>query len=78
MIPNILTRDKLLHFTAGVVIATGLYPFIGHYALLVTVVIGLIIFDVIFPIGCPSICNAVVTAMGGLIVTLIVIMSGYI
>ncbi len=81
VIPNLLAKDKLQHFVAGVVIAAFLYPFVGHYALLAAVVIGLIkeyVIDVIFPLGNPDIWDAVATALGGLAVTLIVIMSGYI
>lgn len=78
MIHNLLTKDKLLHFMAGVVIAAVLYPYCGDCTFLVTAIIGLIIFDLIFPITYPSISNTMATAAGGLLVTLIAIMSTYI
>ena len=79
MIPNLFAKDKLQHFVAGAVIAAVLYPFIGHYALLIVVVIGLIkeyVFDVISPSHDPDIWDAIATALGALLVSLIVLLSG--
>ena len=76
MIPNLLAKDKLQHFFAGVIIAAVLYPFIGHYALLTAIVIGLLkeyVFDVLFPWGTPDIWDAIATTFGGLAVSLIVL-----
>lgn len=76
MIPDPFAKDKLQHFFAGVIIAAVLYPFIGHYALLAAIAIGLIkeyVFDVLCPWGTPDIWDAIATTLGGLSVSLIVL-----
>lgn len=80
MIPNLLAKDKLQHFFAGVIIAAALYPFIGHYALLTAIVIGLLkeyVFDALFPWGTPDIWDAIATTLGGLSVSFVVLVVRY-
>jgi hypothetical protein len=68
---NLREKDKQQHFIAGVIVAGLLYPFIGHFAVVAAIVVGLIkeyVVDEISSVGEPDIWDAVATAMGALLV----------
>jgi hypothetical protein len=68
---NLKQTDKQLHVLAGIIIAGFLYPFIGYYAVVVSIAVGLLkeyVVDVIWPFGEPDIWDAVATALGALLV----------
>jgi len=68
---NLKEKDKQQHLLAGIIITGLLYPVIGHYAIVVTIIIGLVkeyVVDAISSIGEPDIWDAVATALGALLV----------
>ena len=72
---NLREKDKQQHFMAGVIVAGLLYPFIGHFAVVVAIGVGLVkeyVVDEISTIGEPDIWDAVATALGALLVGCIV------
>jgi hypothetical protein len=67
---NLKEKDKQKHFLAGVILAGALYPFLGYYAIVVAIAVGLFkeyVVDVIWPSGEPDIWDAVATALGALL-----------
>jgi hypothetical protein len=72
---NLREKDKQQHFIAGVIVSGLLYPFVGHYAVVAAIVVGLIkeyVVDEISSVGEPDIWDAIATAMGALLVGCIV------
>ena len=72
---NLREKDKQQHFLAGVIVAGVLYPFIGHFAVVAAIVVGLVkeyVVDELSTIGEPDIWDAVATALGALLVCCIV------
>ena len=68
---NLKEKDKQKHVLAGIVVAGALYPFIGHFAILAAIVVGLVkeyVVDEIWSFGEPDIWDAVATALGALLV----------
>ena len=68
---NLKEKDKQKHVLAGIVVAGVLYPFIGHFAILAAIVVGLVkeyVVDEIWSFGEPDIWDAVATALGALLV----------
>jgi len=68
---NLKEKDKQQHLPAGIIVAGLLYPIIGHFSVVVAIVIGLVkeyVVDELSSIGEPDIWDAVATALGALLV----------
>ena len=68
---NLKEKDKQQHLLAGIIVAGLLYPFLGHFAVVVAIVVGLLkefVLDEIWSSGVPDIWDAVATALGALLV----------
>ena len=68
---NLKEKDKQQHLLAGIIVAGLLYPFLGHFAVVAAIAIGLLkefVVDVIWPSGVPDIWDAVATTLGALLV----------
>ena len=68
---NLKEKDKQQHLLAGIIVAGLLYPFLGHFAVVAAIVVGLLkefVIDEIWPLGVPDIWDAVATALGALLV----------
>ena len=63
---------------AGIIVASLLYPFLGHFAVVAAIVVGLVkelVVDEIWSLGVPDIWDAVATALGALLVGVIVVLA---
>lgn len=68
---NLKDKDKQQHLLAGIIVAGLLYPALGHFAVVATVIVGLLkeyVVDEIWSSGTPDIWDAVATALGALFV----------
>jgi hypothetical protein len=75
---NLKEKDKQLHFLAGIILAAVFYPFLGHFAVVVAIAAGLFkeyVIDEIWSTGNPDIWDATATALGGLLVGVIVYLA---
>lgn len=74
---NLKEKDKQLHFLAGFLIGGVLYPFLGYFAVLAAITVGLVkeyVVDEISSSGEPDIWDAVATALGAVSVGVIFIL----
>lgn len=68
---NLKEKDKQQHMLAGILLAGVLYPFLGHFAVVAAIAVGLFkeyVVDEIWSLGEPDIWDAVATALGALLV----------
>ena len=76
---NLKEKDKQQHFMVGAIVAGLLYPFVGHFAVIAAIFVGLIkeyVVDQISPLGEPDIWDAVATALGAMLMGCIVEIVG--
>ncbi len=75
---NLKEKDKQQHFLAGILLAGVLYPFLGYFAVVAAIAVGLIkeyVVDEIWPLGEPDIWDAVATALGAILVGVIAMLA---
>jgi len=68
---NLKEKDKQQHLLAGIIVAGLLYPFLGHFAVVAAIVVGLFkefVVDAMWSLGEPDIWDAIATALGALLV----------
>ena len=68
---NLKEKDKQQHLLAGIIVAGLLYPFLGHFAVVAAIVVGLLkefVVDAMWSLGEPDIWDAIATALGALLV----------
>lgn len=68
---NLKEKDKQQHLLAGIIVTGLLYPFIGHFSIVVGIAVGLVkeyVVDEIWSLGDPDIWDAVATTLGALLV----------